>query len=331
MARRRRTLVIRSRDSGFFSNLNQVLNNLRYRLGRGGIEAASVEWHAGPEQHQFPYGNPEDGNLWIRFFEPLPFDEVPAESCETSKYASATMTGRLAYAMYKVERRWRWRYHRIFRRYIRIKPHILERAEAIHRASMAGRYCLGVHYRHPAHDFECLNPIPRPEKFISELRRKLPRARPWVVFLATDAEPAVTAFREAFGDRLVVQSGVQRSANLKEGNLHHDNPASSLVLGEQALIDCLLLTRCDLLFHVTSNLATAAGYMNPRMKMLYCETRRQAAMGYLWSVATVGRLNLIRSAARLPPRVKKALRRYIVPAAVTSWVLSVGPSADNRS
>jgi len=331
MSPNKRTLVIRTRNSGFFSNLNQVLNNLRHRLGRDGIEAASVEWHAGPEQRQFPYGNPEDGNLWLRFFEPLPFDEIPAESCETNIYPAMTMTGRLAYAMYKLDQRWRRSYHRIFRRYIRIKPHILERTEAIYRAHMAGRYCLGVHYRHPAHDSECLNPIPRPEAFISELRRKLPRARPWVVFLASDAEPAVTAFREAFGKHLVLQPGVRRSASLAEGNLHHDNPAASLVLGEQALIDCLLLTRCDLLLHVTSNLATAAGYMNPKMKMLYCETRAQAAMGYLWSIATVGRLNLLSSAARLPPGLRKAFRRYVIPAAVASWVLRVGQSAENRS
>lgn len=330
MSSNKRTLVIHARDSGFFSNLNQVLNNLRHRLGRGGIEAARVEWYAGPKLPQFSYGNPEDGNLWLRFFEPLPFDTIPAETFETDIYARITMTGRIAYAMYKLHWRWRRNYYRTFRHYIRIKPHILGRADAIHRAQVAGRYCLGAHYRHPAHDSECLNPIPEPAAFIAALRRKIPRNRPWVVFLATDAEPAVTAFREAFGERLVLQPGVQRSASLAEGNLHHDNPAAGVALGEQALIDSLLLARCDLLLHVTSNLATAAGYMNPRIKMLYCETRRQAAMGYLWSIAAVGRLYLLRSAAWLPSPLRKGLRRYVIPAAVINWVLRFGQSAANR-
>ena len=55
-------------------------------------------------------------------------------------------------------------------------------------------------------------------------------------------------------------------------------------LGEQALIDALLLARCDVLLHTTSNLATAVGDMN-RLRMIYCEpllcgrSRRSARTG----------------------------------------------------
>src|SRR5579871_4264092 len=142
-----RRLLIRNRDSGFFSNFNQVINNLYYRLGREGIVAASVDWRLEPELQEFPYGNREDGNLWLQFFEPLPFDRLPDEQCETRVFADETMTARLAYAMYKLNWRWRWGYHRVFHRFIRIKPHVLERVDAIHRKHMAGRHCIGVHYR----------------------------------------------------------------------------------------------------------------------------------------------------------------------------------------
>ena len=60
--------------------------------------------------------------------------------------------------------------------------------------------------------------------------------------------------------------------------------APSVALAEQALVDTLLLARCDAFVHVTSNLATAVGYMNPHSRMVYCETRLQALAGYLWSL-----------------------------------------------
>jgi large subunit ribosomal protein L36 len=225
------------------------------------------------------------------------------------------MTGRLAYAMYKLDRSWRRDYHRIFQRYIRIRPFIQERVEAIRRARMAGRFCVGVHYRHPAHDCECLRPIPAPEEFIARLRRLLPGDRPWAVFLASDYEPAVAAFQEAFGDRLVLQPGIRRSASLAQGHLHHQNDTPGVDLGAEVLVDCLLLAHCHVLLHVTSNLATAAGYMNPALRMVYCETRAHAALGYLWSIWWC------RPGWMGPRRLWRRFRAAVGRAAVWGWPL----------
>jgi hypothetical protein len=196
-------MVICNWNGGFFSNLNGVLNNLHHRLGHDNIEAAVVEWHFDAEQKHFAYGQPEDGNLWLRFFEPLPFSNFPQDRIEVRTYAHFGMTGRNAYGMYRLDRQWRHAYHSHFRRYIRIKPAILERVEAIQRAEMSGRYCLGVHYRNPLHAGECPNPTPSAETFIARCRRLLPKDRPWSVVLATDLEPAVAPFQRAFGDALI--------------------------------------------------------------------------------------------------------------------------------
>jgi len=279
-----RTLVIQGWDAGFFSNFNGVVNNLRYRLGRRGNCAVIVDWRVNGIKKEFPYGRPEDGNLWEHYFEPLAFEHFPTRTLTVKKFASSRMTGRSAYAMYKLNRHWRQNYNVLYRRHIRIRSEILERAEEIHRDGMSGRYCAGVHYRNPDHAVECLHAIPAPEALVARLRPLLPANRPWVVFLASDYEPAVKAFQKAFGDRLLLQPGVQRSGSLAEGHVHHANGAPSLALGQEVLLDCLLLARCDLLFHVTSNVATAAGYINPAMRMVYCETPAQAAWGYVWSV-----------------------------------------------
>lgn len=304
----RRTLIIRSWNAGFFSNFNGVINNLRYRLGHRGIAAAVVDWQAGPERAHLPYVRPEDGNLWLHFFEPLSFEEFPSKTLETTRFAAPKMTGRGAYAMYRRDRNWRRDYNAIFRQYICLEPSILNRVEEIYGSSMQAHYCAGVHYRHPSHESECLHPIAEPEVFVSRLRQLLPNDRPWVVFLATDVEPAVEIFRRAFGARLVLQPGVRRSATVEEESLHERGEASDLAIAREVLIDCLLLARCDLMLHVTSNVATAVGYINPSLRMVYCETERQAAWGRVWSIC-FGSPWLNWLIWWLPLAVRAALRR----------------------
>jgi hypothetical protein len=292
------TLIIRNRNSGFFSNLNLVLNNLNWRLGRDGIGAAMVDWRATADTPQFSYGGEEHENLWLRFFEPLPFEYFPAARRESSRYASPNITSNFAYAAYKLNRRWRQVYHRLYRRYIRIQPSIREGADRIYRSTMTARYCVGVHYRHPAHDSECLYPIPSPEVFIERARRMLPEKGTVAVFLATDLEPVVDAFRSVFGESLVLQPGVRRARSASEKEVHRQG-APDPELAEQVLIDCLLLAKCDAMLHVASNIATAAGYINPRLKMVYCETPTQAIYGYWWSLKTILRRRVRQSARGL--------------------------------
>ena len=306
-----RTLLLGARNAGFFSNLNCVLNHLRYSLGRNGVAAILVDWRANPaERNEFSYGRAEDGNLWLQFFEPLAFERCPPASSAAFFYANEAMTGRRAYAMYKFDWRWRRIYNRLFHRYIAIRPALLARAEAIHAGSMAGHYRLGVHCRHPWHESECLHRSPSLERYIATTRALLPAGRSWVVFLASDYEPAVEAFRAAFGGRLIVQPGLKRASGTEADQMHHTNPDPAIASGEQVLIDALLLARCDALVHVTSNLATAVGYMNPDCRMVYCETRLQALIGHLWSLYQYTPLATLRG--RLV-RAARARRQKLVP------------------
>src|SRR5258706_7886863 len=128
-----RTLVIQGWDAGFFSNFNGVLNNLRYRLGRRANSAVIVDWRVAGIKKEFPYGRPEDGNLWEHYFEPLAFEHFPARTLTVNRFASTRMTGRSAYAMYKLNRHWRQIYNALYRRHVRIRSQIQERAEQIYR------------------------------------------------------------------------------------------------------------------------------------------------------------------------------------------------------
>ena len=264
------TLVIEVADSGFFSNVNRVVDNLRYALGTGGCEAVRVDWQLDTPMAEFAYGTPADGNLWEHFFDPLQFPAAPSLERRTRGYADSGMTGVHAYRLYKRGSGWRRGYGATYKSHIRVRAALVQRADDIWQSRMAGRFCLGVHVRHRDHGHECPRPAPPADAFVRVARRLLPRDRDVAVFLATDTTDSVERFETAFGNDLALQPGVRR-ARPGEQQLHHAQPAPGVELGAQVLVDTMLLARCHVLLHVVSNVATAAGYMNPTMRMVYRE------------------------------------------------------------
>jgi hypothetical protein len=264
------TLVVIVWNAGFFSHVNRVVNHLHHTLGHDGCEAVRVDWRINENMPLFVYGTEQDGELWQRFFEPLHFPHAPAAERASHEYADLSMTGLHAYGMYKRGPRWRTAYGRAFAEHVRVREELRARAGELWRDGGAGARSIGVHYRHPEHGHECPREMPSLDAFVARTRRLLRGAGPASVVLATDVREAVDAFRDAFGERLLVQPGVAR-APVAETQYEWDAPPG-ITMGEQALIDALLLARCSVLLHATSNLATAVGYMSPQLEMVYCES-----------------------------------------------------------
>jgi hypothetical protein len=311
------TLVVHPTNSGFFSNFNRVVNHLHHSLGADGCRAVRVDWQVvGDDPRAFAYGTPADGNTWEHFFEPLDFPNAPAHERVTTDYADPSMTAGGAYRMYKAGDRWRGDYHRAFRGHIRVVPRITRRVEQIWAEHMLGGVCLGVHYRHP-HNTEAPRLSPPASTYVHWAERLLPPGGgPNKVLLATDVKEAVEVFLDAFGERLVVADATRATLS-DQAAVHHAPLSPRLTLGEEVLIDALLLARCDLLLHGTSNVATAVGYINPDVRMVYCEpviaglaatarARAGARLRNSFPVARAAGARAERRARRLTTRVGKA-------------------------
>jgi hypothetical protein len=264
-------LVVTAWNAGFFSHVNRVVNHLHHSLGREGCAAVRVEWHTGEDIPLFVYGTAQDGELWRRFFEPLAFPNAPRNKRVTSDYANLSMTGLHAYRMYKRGSGWRTAYGRAFAKHVRVREELRRFVDHLWQGVGGDRRCVGVHFRHSGHSHECPREIPQIDAVIDRTRRQLRGEGSAAVVLATDVREAVDGFRDAFGERLLVQPDVARAPAAMTQYDWGLPPCTAL--GEQALIDALLLARCDVLLHTTSNLATAVGYMNPRLRMIYCEPR----------------------------------------------------------
>jgi hypothetical protein len=106
-----------------------------------------------------------------------------------------------------------------------------------------------------------------------------PRLQVTRIFLATDDANAEAEFREAFGSALRVRDDVQRvSGGLNaDGTLNEvhirspggHNPTCSLQDAVDVVADALLLSRCQWVVHMDSNVTSAVALMNPHTTMLH--------------------------------------------------------------
>lgn len=268
-------LIVVPHTAGFFSCFNKVMNHLACSLHHNWIIAIEADWHISlvNGRPNFPYGTQKDGNLWEHFFQPLPFRKLPfLLPIRTSAYKDYSITDTAAYDLYKSGQEWRNIYHAAYAKYIRIRPHIQEKVEQIYRDYLAGNYCIGVHVRNDSHAYEQkTGKMPATEKYVEKIKENFPpNNKKTIIYLATDVEKVVSDFKHILGDKVIVQPNVTRSA-CHGKQRWCNNPDPQLKDGEEILIDCLLLARCNVIIHTTSNIATAVGFINKDIKMIYCE------------------------------------------------------------
>ncbi len=273
-----------ARNAGFFSNFNGVINRLKYAVGPGDTfevcwNANRVYWKDRPvNQTQFPYGTAEDGNLWLKFFEPIPFDVDPHLQLTTQDiwgydqegwcFGSYRAWGKRQCRLYAPGNAgWRMEFHRVYRDYVTPLPRITTRVEEFRKQHLENRDSVGVHIRSIQHSFEELgNEAYDVGHFAAVIRQTYGNALP-TIFLATDNEEVIRDMEEEFGSRVVYQSDVIRSASNAE-EVHLDRPGDSR-LGDDVLSDTLLLASCRRMIHTSSNIATAVAYINPTIQMDY--------------------------------------------------------------
>ena len=255
----------------------------------------------------FCYGQPGDGNIWSRLFFPpyeLPEHLLDDESFlwDRSTRPTATfnesrepdLTYIQAHKLYRdpdflaIRRQ----YNRAYQQHVRIRSHLLAEVDDL-TSAFGGKFMIGAHVRHPSHGVEQPGGvIPSVGRYIAEIRELVNfrgigiESEDWGVFLATDQNRVVARFHEEFGDHLYAFPEVRRTTEvedrqfemlpvaeqLQDGNqLQHlvaaDPTSWSVGMAEQVLRDAVALSRCELLLHVVSNVATAVAFMNPALEM----------------------------------------------------------------
>ncbi len=257
----------------------------------------------------FCYGRPEDENIWLKLFEPLYGLSDEEMNDDKLLYANATvdpvdwnaareplLTHKYAYTMYKADwfQNWRRLYHDYYTRYISLRPAYQAEMDKFYRDN-AGCFRIGVHVRHPTHAKEQpKGVISGTQTYIDYVRREIEQRglgrKDWRVFVATDQERVIKQFKAEFGEHVVYFKDIRRTtlqqdrdydrlsakeqAADKYGVQHRaasDRSTWSTELAWEVIRDCMALANCHVMIHITSNISTAAAYMNPDLEMVYCE------------------------------------------------------------
>jgi hypothetical protein len=162
----------------------------------------------------------------------------------------------------------RERYVGLCRDHIRVREEVLEKVDSFVRVHFDGRRVIGVHFRATDKMMEIGGRLESAgwstdalaglelDSYLDEALRRAEDDD--LIFMATEDAQALDLARDRLGDRLIASDAARTREPLPlfltSGDAAH---------GEEALIDCLLLARCDYLVHGVSNLSWAARMFNP--------------------------------------------------------------------
>jgi len=270
-----------------------------------------IERSQGRPLRSYCYSRPEDGNLWTNLFEPLyglsvsDFNDVEAlyegaeiPTAEFNESKEPLLTYVNAYQLYRAP--WfggfRSQYGSVVRRHVRLLPERQAEIDAF-RGRLDGRFLVAVHVKHPSHAVEQPDQvIAANARYLEEVRKALSHrgiaesSDDWAVFVATDQERVVSLFESEFEGRVLRFDDVARVSEveqkafdelaeeekIREGHqLQHlmaaDQSNWSVRLAWEVWRDAEALAASNVLIHAVSNVATAASYLGPQVRMVYCD------------------------------------------------------------
>lgn len=290
---------------GFFANLFEVLGHVAWCERNGRVPLAYGGKYAGRSRRLNPYwseaGYNGSHNVWEYYFEPLSgisidyrvkpdhhdmlspdfrgigmsprlyhkqlkqIEEI-RERDSSSRLTPlarskgyAVMWRLLVYARDYPDAAYRKDVHALMQRHVKIKAALADKIDAFHARHMQGRDVIGVHVRRTDHVGRESLPIDL-DVFLDAVDAEPRDCR---IFVATDCRKTLSRFVERYGSR-VLHSECDRSTDGVA--LHKAESNDRPRIGEEVLVDAVLLSRARLLIHGLSNVASAAMFMNPHLE-----------------------------------------------------------------
>lgn len=240
-------------STGFFSCFHMVVGFLHfYEKNKARCSGIKVNFDEG-----LYFDVSRGNNWWNYYFEPLYRGN---ETGSESGFISAEQRGNWAAETGFPQNL--HRSHRIIKTYITVKPHIQKLVQNYYERNFKNYFMIGIHYR----GTDKVTEVPLvPYEFVGQrLQAIIQRVgtKPYKIFIATDEQQFIEYMALHF-DHLVYRD-VIRSTNGK--TIHYDQP-EPYRQGEEALCDCLLLSKCNVLLRTASNLSASALLFNPRIRV----------------------------------------------------------------
>jgi hypothetical protein len=304
-AKRAALYIIGERDAGFFSLVQQVIANVAFAVHEGRIPIVLFgkrsgywtpngyrgrdtvwEYYFEPVIPEYPvrtipahirrYAEEKlpDGLSFGDFLDDGTF--ITANYGEHRAYRGKSLF--IPFQFEDPSKELRRRASEIIHQYVRVRPEIIERVEKFYQQNMAGRPNIGVHVRgtdalvdESRARWGSLVDFDRYRSSIDGFLRSYPEAG---IFVASDAESSIQKLRDIYGDRVIATEAIRYTG----GPLAGRGPTGQMMTayltgdpdiaakgGEEAVIDYLLLSRCNALVHNGSSLSRTVLLNVPEM------------------------------------------------------------------
>lgn len=250
---------------GFFSVFSQILQNLHTCTAKGYIPIVefgnmSRYWQKG--------GYNGSMEPWEYYFEPV------------SKFKSKDITAPDKLESYKAwiggyKSDWfrfekeasnlghRKDMNRVIKQYIQVKPCIQEKVDKFYSEKMEGEFVLGIHMR-STDFFYHADPLSFNQfiEVIDEIFKGEPKFK---IFVSTETTVALQEVVDRYPKRTIYCDHL-RSSTTRNPLWSAPNVAKQ---GEEVLVECLLLSKCNHLISGQSSIPIIATYFNPQLEHTY--------------------------------------------------------------
>lgn len=206
------------------------------------------------------FDNAVGPNWWEYYFEPIESGQ-PGEIIEHVSDVEKSAWGTDAISIISRDRA-----AEIINRYIKPKSHIQSKIDNFVNKEFANHYVIGIHYRGSDKSSEA------PRVSFETVRQEVLKAASnhpnYKIFVATDEQGFINYMKHTFGSK-VVCTDARRSPNHEP--IHHvkgEVVDNRYQLGEDAVIDCYLLSKTNILIRTQSNLSSSAANINPSLPVI---------------------------------------------------------------
>jgi len=281
-------IIYTPQNSGFFSNFNNIVSCLMNKEKKDVLKVDLSTKYLKKEKGFNYSGGDRELNIWEVFFQPLKMKKyknviykkviytndyrynsknslIMGQDLHNRKKYGLNFGEFVYYKIWKQQHLWRNKANGLIDKYIKLKPYMLEKIDTFFKQNMSGNNVIGVHVRHPHIKVEQpRKKVPTYKDYVTHIKNNYDYKNS-IIFLATDHNPPIKIFQQEFGSNLVYQKDVGRINQTKCLREMHER-TSRLSMAEDVISDCYLMSKCDSLVHIISNVALAAACINKNLK-----------------------------------------------------------------
>lgn len=251
--------VIGARWTGMFSNVLGVINHIDWCLRNN--KTPVVYWVA---PCTFYTGKIYNGSLnaWEYYFEPVSSLQYEAEDAIHSDYYApdGSYINWIFNAHSQPSKAMRKDIHeRIIKPFIKLNPIVQKKVDKFFDKHMRNKQTIGIHLRGTDKNIE-VQQVP-PLKILTEAQRKMgPQTQ---FFVATDDNLLLELAKKILKGKVISYDSYRSD----DGNpVYYGSSFPPDVMGEEVIIETMLLARCKKMIHTCSNVSTVALFINPELE-----------------------------------------------------------------